>query len=70
MRIPPGSLPASGSESANAPALYSPLASLGLYAFFCSSVPKVAMTSPTMFVTAIVTAVDAHARATSCIASA
>ena len=28
------------------------------------------MTSPTMFVTAIVTAVDAQARATSCIASA
>ena len=68
--MPPASLPAPGSESANEPAAYSPLASFGLYAFFCSSVPNAAITSPTMFVTAMVTAVDAHARATSCIASA
>ncbi len=70
VRIEPGSLPASGSESAKAPAAYSPLASFGLWSCFWASVPNVAMTSPTMFVTAIVTAVEAHARATSCIASA
>ena len=70
VRMPPGSLPASGSESANAPASHSALASFGQTRRFCASLPKRATTSPTMLVTAIVTAVDAHARATSCIASA
>src|SRR5687767_6693005 len=65
--IPPGSLPAPGSESANEPAAYSPDVNLGTYAARCASLPNRQMISATMLVTAIVTAVDAQPRATSII---
>ncbi len=64
------SLPAPGSLSANAPVRYSPLVSLGKCSWRCASLPKACTTSPTMFVTAMVTAVEAHARAISRMASA
>jgi hypothetical protein len=70
VRIPFGSLPASVSLKAKEPAAHSPLASFGLQRAFCSGVPKVAITSPTMLVTAIVTPVEAHAAEISCMASA
>ena len=68
--MPPGSLPAAGSESANDPATYSPEASFGTCFARCASVPKRQMISATMLVTAMVTAVDAQPRAISIIASA
>jgi hypothetical protein len=70
VRIAPGSLPASGSLSAKAPAAYAPRAMRGTWRARCASVPKRSMTSPTMLVTAMVTAVEAHPRATSRIAQA
>ncbi len=69
VRIEPGSLPASGSLRAKAPATCSPEVSRGTWRRRCASEPKRAMTSATMLVTAMVTAVDAHARAISVIAS-
>ena len=70
VRIAPGSLPAPGSVSAKAPAAYSPEVSRGTWRRRCASLPKRAMTSPTMFVTAIVTAVAAQPRAISIMARA
>ena len=69
VRIDPGSLPASGSLSAKAPAMYSPEVKRGTYVARCSGVPKVVITSATMLVTDMVTAVEAQPRATSIIAS-
>ena len=65
-----GSLPAWGSERPNEPASHSPEASRGRQRAFCSSVPKRAMVSPTMLVTAMVTASEQSARATSITAMA
>jgi hypothetical protein len=64
------SLPACGSESANAPATAFPEVSRVTCRCFCSSVPKAVISSAHMLVTAIATAVDAQASATSIIASA
>ncbi len=69
VRMEPGSLPASGSLRAKAPQRCSPEVSRGTWRCRCASEPKRAMTSATMLVTAMVTAVDAQARAISVIAS-
>jgi hypothetical protein len=60
-----GSLPAWGSERPNAPASHSPDARRGMQRAFCSGVPKRAMVSPTMLVTARVTESEQSARAIS-----
>ena len=47
VRSPAGSEPASASVRANEP-ISSPAASRGRYAFFCSSLPNLAITCPAM----------------------
>src|SRR3569623_500728 len=69
VRIDAGSLPASGSLSANAPDTRSPLASPGHHVCACAGVPCSAISSPIMFVTPTATATLASPRASSCIAS-
>ena len=66
-RIPPGSDPASGSDSANA-GVHSPVAQRGSHRSFCSAVPNSLIGSvPSSWIIRI-SAVDAHALAISSIA--
>ncbi len=60
--MPEGSEPAWGSVSPKAPAAYSPDARRDMCRAFCSSVPNSRMTSATILVTDMVTAVAAQAR--------
>jgi hypothetical protein len=69
-RMPPGSLPAPASDSANPPTTSSPLHSRGTYSSRCAGVPNFATTSATMLLTVIATVVLAHARPSSMTASA
>src|SRR3954470_11642351 len=64
VRIDAGSLPASGSLSANA-GEHSPLAHLGSHCSFCSSVPNSWIGSVPSSWTMRISALEAHARATS-----
>jgi hypothetical protein len=66
----PGSLPAPGSESAKEAARYCPDAMAATCRCRWASVPKALMTSATMLLTAMVTAVDAQPRAISIMARA
>ena len=66
--VAPASLPAPGSVSPNAPNI-SPLASLGRYFFFCSSVPNIRIgIVPRLVCAPMVMAVLASATASSCTA--
>ena len=68
MRIAAGSLPASGSDRQNA-GDHSPEAHFGSHLSFCSSVPNSWIGSVPSSCTIRISALDAHARATSSIAT-
>ena len=67
VRMPPGSEPASGSDSANA-GVHSPVAHLGSQRCFCSSVPNSRIGSVPSSWTISISALEAHTLAISSIA--